>query len=99
MAINPPSQDGPLSDCVKPQQGDISCAYRLSQDGLRTMLPYITKQVIRPTAAEMLRVLKDRYISVNKDEVAPVCRRSYFPIAPLYLCLGLPSPWPLPVAL
>jgi len=58
-------------DVAELQQGDISCAYRLSQDGLRTMLPYITRQVIHPTAAEMLRILKDRYISVPKDEVPP----------------------------
>lgn len=50
------------------KRGDIPCAYRLSQEGLRAILPYVTKQVIQPTAAEMLRILKDRYISVPKTE-------------------------------
>lgn len=39
-------------------------AYRISQDGLPVILPHITKQILRPTATEMLRILKERYVVV-----------------------------------
>ena len=36
--------------------------YRMAQDGLQIMLPYVTKQILRPSAAEMLRLLKERSV-------------------------------------
>ena len=40
------------------QGGLLACVYRLAQDGLPSLLPYVTRQVIRPTLSEMLAVLQ-----------------------------------------
>lgn len=38
------------------------CMYRMAQDGLRTILPHVTKQILHPSATEMLRLLKERNV-------------------------------------
>lgn len=40
------------------------CPYRISQDGLGLLLPHLTRQLLRPTAAEMLRLLKERLVAL-----------------------------------
>lgn len=34
----------------------------MSQDGLRAVLPSITRQILHPTASELLRMLRERFV-------------------------------------
>ena len=44
-----------------------TCDYRLVQDGLSMMLPFITKQVIHPTLAELKLILTRRSLQLEAD--------------------------------
>ena len=48
------------------QEGGIDkgCAYRIVQDGLPLLLPFITKQLLQPTADEFLALMKERSLAI-----------------------------------
>ena len=40
----------------------MACRYRLVQDGVPAILPYITRQLLQPTVDEFLALVQDRYM-------------------------------------
>lgn len=40
----------------------MACRYRLVQDGVPAILPYITKQLLQPTVDEFLALVQERYM-------------------------------------
>ena len=46
--------------------GQRSCSYRLSQEGLPVLLPYLTRQLIRPTVREFRAMLQGRGLRIGK---------------------------------
>jgi hypothetical protein len=46
------------------QDVGVSCAYRIAQEGLPLLLPHISRQMVRPTAAEFLRLIQERSVAL-----------------------------------
>lgn len=42
----------------------LSCFYRIAQEGLPYILPYLTRQKFHPTVKELLHILEDRVVSL-----------------------------------
>lgn len=42
----------------------LSCLYRIAQEGLPYILPYLTRQKFQPTIKELLHILEDRVVSL-----------------------------------
>ena len=51
--------------------GSAPCDYRLTQDGLHMMLPFVTKQIVRPTLAELKLILERRSLNLADDPDRP----------------------------
>lgn len=49
------------------QENEFDCRYRLHQDGLPLMLPYITRQLLRLTADEFLQLVTERSLVIPWD--------------------------------
>lgn len=45
-----------------PQEGLLSCSYRIAQDGLLTLLPYVMSQRFQPTVEEFISIITDRWV-------------------------------------
>jgi hypothetical protein len=45
----------------------LACCYRLAQEGLPSLLPYITRQRFRPSLEEFLTLVQDRSMSLPDD--------------------------------
>ena len=43
---------------------NIKCPYRIAQEGLPVLLPYIQKQLIQPSLSEFIAILRDRILSL-----------------------------------
>ena len=54
----------------KDSAGD-TCDYRLVQDGLTMTLPFLTRQIIRPTLAELKLILQKRSLQLAPDPERP----------------------------
>lgn len=46
--------------------------YRVAQEGLPLLLPAMSKQLVRPTAAELLRLLTEQSIALPPDMRSPM---------------------------
>lgn len=46
------------------QDGEQMCRYRIVQDGLPLLLPYVTRQLLQPTVQELLHLIEDRSLYV-----------------------------------
>ena len=51
--------------------GPAPCDYRLTQDGLHMMLPFVTKQIVHPTLAELKLILQKRSLNLAEDPDRP----------------------------
>ena len=49
------------------QDEEQACRYRLVQDGLPLLLPYVTKQVLQPTVQEFLNLIEGRSLYVPEE--------------------------------
>lgn len=49
------------------QDGEQMCRYRIVQDGLPLLLPYVTRQLLQPTVQELLHLIEDRSLYVPED--------------------------------
>lgn len=43
------------------------CRYRIVQDGLPLLLPYVTRQLLQPTVQELLHLIEDRSLYVPEE--------------------------------
>lgn len=43
------------------------CRYRIVQDGLPLLLPYVTRQLLQPTVRELLHLIEDRSLYVPEE--------------------------------
>ncbi|KAL4448837.1 hypothetical protein ABPG77_007554 [Micractinium sp. CCAP 211/92] len=50
------------------KDGLIPCVYRLAQDGLPAVLPFVTKQRFEPTVDELLLILQQRQVGLPQDQ-------------------------------
>ncbi|KAL3143427.1 hypothetical protein ABBQ38_002248 [Trebouxia sp. C0009 RCD-2024] len=46
------------------KDGEQMCRYRIVQDGLPLLLPYVTRQLLQPTVQELLHLIEDRSLYV-----------------------------------
>ena len=53
-----------------------TCDFRLVQDGLHIMLPFVKKQIVHPTLAEMKLILQRRSLQLAEDPERPDRARS-----------------------
>ena len=49
------------------QDGEQMCRYRIVQDGLPLLLPYVTRQLLQPTVQELLHLIEDRSLYVPEE--------------------------------
>jgi hypothetical protein len=49
------------------QDGEQLCRYRIVQDGLPLLLPYVTRQVLQPTVQEFLNLIEGRSLYVPEE--------------------------------
>lgn len=49
------------------QDGEQMCRYRIVQDGLPLLLPYVTRQLLQPTVQELLHLIQDRSLYVPEE--------------------------------
>ena len=49
------------------QDREQMCRYRIVQDGLPLLLPYVTRQLLQPTVQELLHLLEDRSLYVPEE--------------------------------
>ena len=54
-----------------PATGPPPCDYRLTQDGLHMMLPFVTKQIVHPTLEELKLILQRRSLNLASDPDRP----------------------------
>eukprot|EP00891_Asterochloris_glomerata_P009762 jgi/Astpho2/9762/e_gw1.00149.36.1_t len=56
---------------VRLQDEQMACRYRLVQDGVPAILPYITKQLLQPTVDEFLALVQERYMVLPWEPQKP----------------------------
>eukprot|EP00889_Picochlorum_renovo_P002978 jgi/Picre1/30008/NNA_005384.t1 len=49
------------------RDGMINCIYRICQEGLHSILPYITKQIIYPSIEEFIGLLRDKTVDLPES--------------------------------
>ena len=49
----------------------LGSPFRIAQEGLPLLLPHVSKQLLRPTAAELLRMLKERSVVMPRSQQLP----------------------------
>ena len=49
------------------QDGEQMCRYRIVQDGLPLLLPYVTRQMLQPTVQEFLNLIEGRSLYVPEE--------------------------------
>jgi hypothetical protein len=52
------------------QDAQVPCSYRISQEGLPLLLPFVTKQRLEPTLAEFLRIVQERTVPVDRHHTS-----------------------------
>ncbi len=57
----------PCEKSVLFQDGEQMCRYRIVQDGLPLLLPYVTRQVLQPTVQEFLNLIEGRSLYVPEE--------------------------------
>ena len=55
-----------IQECVL-QDGEQMCRYRIVQDGLPLLLPYVTRQALQPTVQEFLNLIEGRSLYVPEE--------------------------------
>eukprot|EP00193_Tetraselmis_chui_P019235 CAMPEP_0177793138 /NCGR_PEP_ID=MMETSP0491_2-20121128/24910_1 /TAXON_ID=63592 /ORGANISM="Tetraselmis chuii, Strain PLY429" /LENGTH=881 /DNA_ID=CAMNT_0019315623 /DNA_START=13 /DNA_END=2658 /DNA_ORIENTATION=- len=63
-------------DRQESKETKLRCNYRVAQEGLPCLLPYISKQILRPSMCTFLRLLKERSLPVPAEYKAPEAEES-----------------------
>ena len=56
-----------MFDRQESKDQDVHCPYRIAQEGLPVLLPYITRQIYKPTRDEFVHLLKERILSLPEE--------------------------------
>lgn len=71
-----------LDNGLSLQDGSVPCAYRIAQEGLPLLLPFITRQRVTLSAADFLRLLTERSVPVIQQRGATAVASPEGPTTP-----------------
>lgn len=54
----------------------LTCFYRIAQEGMPYLMPYVTKQRFQPTVDELLHILKDRVVALPTEVKMHITKRN-----------------------
>ena len=60
-----------VSKLLQQDPNALGSPFRIAQEGLPLLLPHLSKQLLRPTAAELLRMLKERSVVMPRTQQLP----------------------------